>query len=441
MSSLAHSSDVQAKRPATSRFVAKPQAAQQAAIPQQDAAALAAEQLRRAEGSLPPKIVSPQYRAAMALVAAGMLALPVVYLALIALVAAGLGWYAVHATGLFDAGGSSRDLRGAVLAYLGPLVAGGVLLLFMVKPLFVRRRRDGDVLSLTRADEPRLFEFVARLCRLVGAPEPVRIDVDCRVNASASFRRGLLSLFRRDLVLTIGLPLAAGLDLRQFAAVLAHEFGHFSQRGGMRMTFLVNAVNVWFARVVYERDEWDRRLAVASRQGYWLIVLVALLTSACVWLTRRVLWCLMVAGRAISSLMSRQMEFDADQYAVRVSGASAFAEMTRRLPVLAAAEGGAFHDLSTAWTERRLGDDFPLLVMENERQMPADVRGRVRKADDERRAGWFDSHPTAAARIAAAEKLGDAGVFTATVPAATRSAKAVVREAISGASWSSVATW
>lgn len=62
-------------------------------------------------------------------------------------------------------------------------------------------------------------------------------------------------LFGNDLVLTIGMPLVLGLSLRQFAGVLAHEFGHFSQGAGMRLTFIIRTISVWFTRVVYERDQ------------------------------------------------------------------------------------------------------------------------------------------------------------------------------------------
>jgi hypothetical protein len=52
-----------------------------------------------------------------------------------------------------------------------------------------------------------------------------------------------LGVFKKDLVLTIGLPLVAGLSVREFGGVLAHEFGHFAQGGGMRLTALVRYVN------------------------------------------------------------------------------------------------------------------------------------------------------------------------------------------------------
>ena len=88
---------------------------------------------------------------------------------------------------------------------------------------------------------------------------PSRIDVDTEVNASAHLRRGLKSVPGRDLVLTVGLPLAGGLSLPQLAGVLAHEFGHFAQGTGMAATYMIRTVNAWFARVVM----WASRVAVA----------------------------------------------------------------------------------------------------------------------------------------------------------------------------------
>ena len=87
--------------------------------------------------------------------------------------------------------------------------------------------------------------------------------MNCAVDATASFRLGAAGLLGQDMTLTIGLPLVAGLSMRQFAGVLAHEFGHFSQGAGMRLTYVIRRVNGWFFRVVYERDRgtwrWRRR--------------------------------------------------------------------------------------------------------------------------------------------------------------------------------------
>ena len=44
--------------------------------------------------------------------------------------------------------------------------------------------------------------------------------------------------------------------------MLAHELGHFSQSTGMRLTYLMRAINRWFARVVYELSRWANKLGV-----------------------------------------------------------------------------------------------------------------------------------------------------------------------------------
>jgi Zn-dependent protease with chaperone function len=290
--------------------------------------------------------------------------------------------------------------------------------LFMIKPLFARRGKAPNLMTLRRDQEPLLFSFVDRLCDLVGAARPRKINVDCQVNASASFGGGLLSLFGRNLVLTIGLPLVAGLNLRQLTGVLAHEFGHFAQGTAMRVSYIVRTINMWFARVVYERDHWDEQLeSWAAESGSAGIAIVLWITKLMVWVTRRILWVLMMIGHGVSCFLLRQMEFDADRYEARVAGSDVFAQTCRALPVLSVASDAAFSDIGHAWQERRLPDDIPGLVMYNARQMPGKVLEKIDKVVCERGTGWFDTHPADRDRIDSAARENTPGVFTAEVPA------------------------
>ena len=294
---------------------------------------------------------SAGYRAGLLLVAMTMLVLPVVYVGLVGLVCFGLYWHATH------------DIdQSAFIGYAGPLIIGMIVLAFLIRPLLVRRRDDSVPLTLRRVDEPVLFEFIDRLCRAMGSPAPVRIDVDLAVNASASFRGGLRGMVRRELVLTFGLPLAACLDARQFADVLAHELGHFSQGSAMRLTYIVRRINLWFLRLVYYRDHWDRALARLSRRGNVIVMLVAISTRGMVWLVRRILWCLMTAGHAVSAMMMRQMENDADRYQCRVAGSESFGRTFERLRCVSARQVAAMSDLAAAFRERRLADDMPAII-------------------------------------------------------------------------------
>ena len=164
----------------------------------------------------------------LAIVAFAMVLLPLIYMALIALTALAVLFHLTHDTWIFN-GASGRGMIILLILYLGPAVAGGILVFFMVKPFFAPKASAPAPITLDLEKEPILFAFVQKICGLVGAPVPCRIDVDCQVNASASLQHGLLS---KKLVLTIGLPLASGLDMQQFAGVLAHEFGHFAQGAG-----------------------------------------------------------------------------------------------------------------------------------------------------------------------------------------------------------------
>lgn len=374
--------------------------------------------LRHFSGRIEPVRLSAGYALALLAVAVLMVALPVAYVGLIAVVAKLWWWHLVNDAGVFSSARGSGGIKGAFLVYVGPLVIGAVLILFMLKPLLARPGKRAQPITLDPRREPRLFAFVSRLCESVGAPQPKRIDVTCEVNASASFRRGWLSFLGDDLVLTIGLHLVAGQSLRQFSGVLAHEFGHFSQGWAMRASYVIWSVNAWFARVVYQRDAFDEKLVELSNSDVHIAFnLVLWIARLMVWLTRRVLWVLMLIGHLCSTMLSRQMEFDADRHAARLVGREAFASALRELPVLCAAEQGAHADLGNAWRERRLADDLPALVAANLGQIKSDLRQRIIADGLAGSTGMYATHPATRDRIAAGEGEPERGVFAAEGPA------------------------
>ena len=152
-----------------------------------------------------------QYKLALLLSAVIMVLLPVIYVAIACAFAFVVYYHAVNSIGIFNHVRGKGVIMAAII-YVGPLIAGVTAVLFMFKPLFSRAPKSDLPTSLSRDDEPILFQFVDKLCDTVHAPRPKRIDVDCQVNASASFHRGWFSmLLGNDLVLTIGLPLITGM--------------------------------------------------------------------------------------------------------------------------------------------------------------------------------------------------------------------------------------
>ena len=369
-----------------------------------------------------------RYRLGLAVVCVGMIVLPAIYLALVLVIAAGVVWYAVAG---FTQLAAPALAFAKVALYCGPILVGLVVVLFLLKPVFARTVSDTQSLSLGHEEQPELFQFLGKLCQLVNAPPPSRVDVNCDVNVSASFRGGLRSLWGNDLVLTIGLPLVAGMTARQFAGVIAHELGHFAQDGAMRSGYLIETVNRWFYQVVYERDEWDVWLSETSERGGGLLMVVALFARLGVWVSRKVLFVLMFVGVALSRYLSRQMEFDADSYAAKVAGSAVVGEMLHQLSLLYVARRAANENLGQLWSQRKLVDDLSALVLSERERFPAEFEARAREWSLKRESLWYSTHPSHAQRIAAALRLAEPGVFILDQPASClfRSFSALSKEA------------
>jgi Zn-dependent protease with chaperone function len=368
-------------------------------------------------GEIPKVRTTIFYRFAALIVAAVMIVLPLLYVLLICAAAYGVYYHAVNHVGMLEHGRG----RGAImvfLIYMAPIVCGAILVFFMVKPLFAPPGHESRRRNLTAKGEPILFATVERLCQIVGAPVPKRIDVNCDINASAGFRRGFWSVFLgSDLALTIGIPLVESLSMRQLLGVLAHEFGHFTQGAGMRLTFLIRSINHWFARVVYQRDAWDEWLAATAGELDLRIGWILYLSMMCVFISRGILWLFMVVGNFVSGLMLRQMEFDADKYEIRLAGSTAFEATARELALLQVAHQGALHDLLGFLKKGDLPDNLSRLIGNNIVAIPPNVQYKIRKAQDDAKTGVFDTHPSDAQRISAARKENAPGIFPLERPA------------------------
>ncbi len=268
-------------------------------------------------------------------------------LALIAGVSYATYWHAVENISLFE---HTRS-RTAMVLYGAPLLAGLVLVFFLVKPLLARRGKAPDNRALSREDEPLLHDFVARICAVVGAPAPSRIEVDCRVNASAHLRRGWRSLFgKSDLVLTIGLlagrrphPRAAGRGRWPTSSATSPRVPACAQLRGAHRQRLVLPGGLR-TRPAGTSSSTKR----ANADAGWGIGAAVALARGVVWLSRKLLAGLMHVGHAISSYLMRQMEFDADRYEARLVGAEVFVQTCHELSYLNAAFQSSLGDVGLA---------------------------------------------------------------------------------------------
>ncbi len=349
-----------------------------------------------------PQVKAPAaYGVALGLLVACLLLIASAFAALLAFLAWLIVWHLRSAVVSFQ--------QGPYFIFHVPMALLGVLLLvFLLKPLYFRSKaKESHILKLTATDEPLLFEFVAKLCHATKSQRPAYIEIDCDANAGARLR----SVIGGDLVLRIGLPLVAAMPVHQLSGVLAHEFGHFNQRSGMRGAYLIRRLTFFFAQIVFQRDRLDARLAAlrASRNG--LAQLFYFLAVAIIEPTRGVLWLMLILGELLTCHTMRRMEYDADHFAGHVSGMQDFVRTSRLMAFLSIAAQQSRYDLQQAWTERRLADDLPRMIVANARQL-SDQRDDILKALEKNKTNWIDTHPCHNDRVKNVQRLGATGLVT-----------------------------
>lgn len=370
---------------------------------------------------------SPAYGLWISVVAGLMLLVPLLYLAVLAAVGYATWWHATAhwhwVTDLTRAGSSRASVRGGLLIagviYIGPLLAGLALLLILLRPALAGSGSRDQHFTIEPSEEPGLHAFVSALCRYIGAPEPRRIDIDSSVNASASFRRGMISLFSRgDYVLTIGAPLMSGLSLNQFAGVLTHEFAHFSQSTGMRASYIINSINLWLYRIACERSAGELMMSEFARtQPSGGAVVFAIIFRIGSWLTRMFFTALLYVAHAISCIMSRQMEFDADRHQARLVGAQQFTATWRRMMELQEGFSAAMGELSDYYRLNQLPDDLASMVQSSSRRLGSDAKLRIDRELEDPKTPLFSTHPATSSRIKAVEKAQESALFSIDLPA------------------------
>jgi Zn-dependent protease with chaperone function len=356
------------------------------------------------------------YRVSLVVVAAAVVLLPVIYIGLIPVALWAVHFQTEHYPYYIMVGYMRYSNAGRIWSDLQSLLLLAIILLYpaqllsIIKPLFsLRGGRQKQAVPLDPALQPAAEAFVADICRMVGAPLPERIELDCRLNASVELRGGL-GIFRKRTVLRLGLPLVSALSQRQLAGVLAHELGHFTQGFGMRLSYIIRGMNRWLERAVNERDTLDNALEqCASGRAGWSETLAQVAVFA-VAVARWMLGGLMLAGQAASCLLLRQMELDADMYEIRLGGSAAFETTTRRLAMLRAALVNANKEAAAMWhLGRHLPENFPAYLLYHESRMPLAMRQAA--TVEKKEPALFDTHPSDRERVRRAREANEAGMF------------------------------
>lgn len=201
------------------------------------------------------------------------------------------------------------------------LVSVGVLILyFLIKFLFKQHKVDRtDLTELTREEQPELFAFIAGIVQEVGTTFPKKIYLSSDVNAAVFYDSSFWSMFfpvRKNLLIGIGLiNTVSRLELK---AILAHEFGHFSQRSMKLGSYVYNANQVIY-NMLYDNESFHRVLqnwANISNVLYLFANISVRIVMGIQWILKKNYQLLNLNYMGLS----REMEFHADEVAANVAG-------------------------------------------------------------------------------------------------------------------------
>ena len=223
---------------------------------------------------------------------------------------------------------SLQSLPFPLLWIIASVLCTGFALL-LIKGLFPRGGAEQTTqIEIFEDEHPLFFAFIERITDEIGAPTPRRVFVSADVNAGAITETTLLNLLvppRKDLL--IGLGLVNSLNLSEFKAIVAHEFGHFSQKTAKLDAYVYIVFRV-IANLIQGEDWLDRMLAAARRAhaaglgnvftGGFLVCV-----GGPVWLTRKALAGAFYGLKLAQLSLLRQEEFHADRIAVSVAGSNA----------------------------------------------------------------------------------------------------------------------
>lgn len=174
------------------------------------------------------------------------------------------------------------------------------------------------MIEVTEDDHPRLFAFIRKLCDEIGVDEPHKVHVLPEPNAAAYMPLTMANIFTRPKKeLWVGIGLINVLNLSEFKAVLAHEFGHFAQKGG-------GSVYTWRAAIILNNmvrgySSVDRAARRWNERGNFF----GKVLSGITWLIRFPLWLVARMYGNLQDKLSWDGEFHADRVGAALAGSNA----------------------------------------------------------------------------------------------------------------------
>ena len=220
-----------------------------------------------------------------------------------------------------------------LLLGIGMIGLGLMVLFYLIKFIFSIKKVDrSGFYELEKGKNQELFSFLVSLSKETKTKLPKKIYISPDINASVFYDSSFLSMFipvKKNLV--IGLGLVNSVNMSEFKAIIAHEFGHFSQQSMSLGSYVYN-VNKVIYNLLYENEGYANTIeSWASASGYFALFanLTIKIVQGIQWILRK----LYVVVNKTNLSLSRQMEHHADAVSAYVSGSNHLYSALKRLEI------------------------------------------------------------------------------------------------------------
>ncbi|MDZ4679757.1 MAG: M48 family metallopeptidase [Saprospiraceae bacterium] len=207
-----------------------------------------------------------------------------------------------------------------VMLGLGIISMGVLIIIFLLKFIFAKHKVDrSHLIEISRTQEPRLFELIGEIVEEVETNFPKKVYLSADVNAAVFYDSSFWSMFfpiKKNL--QIGVGLINAVSVSEFKAILAHEFGHFSQRTMKVGSYVYNVNQIIYSLLHENRSYNSMAQQWASISGYF-----AIFVNIAVVFIKGIQWILKQVYDVVNlnyMRLSREMEFHADEVAANVAG-------------------------------------------------------------------------------------------------------------------------
>lgn len=197
------------------------------------------------------------------------------------------------------------------------IVFVAIILLVFIMMFFFRKftvDRSGWV-EIFKDEQPKLFEIIESISKEIETNFPQKVYLGSGVEAMVFYDSNFRNLFfpsKENLM--IGLGLVNSMNESELKAILAHEFGHFTQKS-LNVYSYVYIENQIIYKMLIDEEFYQTLLHkfLVIGRFYWIVI----------YYSRAIRWILRKAYEVVSKSymsLSREMEFHADEVSAKVSG-------------------------------------------------------------------------------------------------------------------------